>query len=160
MLIFQQNKFHKSKLSKEATERLLGQGLLISEGDFWRRQRRLAQPAFHRHRINEYASTILECAQAQAQKWQDEQATLNTLELKNQTALGNLQVTETGNEISLATVNLLQSLQQIAMANLNSQNVNAANSVSEQALSQMTAQAIVGAPPQVLQLVPALPPPQ
>lgn len=71
ILIFQQNKFHKSKLSKEATERLLGQGLLISEGDFWRRQRRLAQPAFHRQRISEYSSTMLECAQAQVRNWRD-----------------------------------------------------------------------------------------
>jgi cytochrome P450 len=71
VLIFQQNKFHKSKLSKEATERLLGQGLLISEGDFWRRQRRLAQPAFHRQRISEYSPTMLDCAQAQVSKWGD-----------------------------------------------------------------------------------------
>jgi len=39
LLLFQQGKFHKSTLTKETTERLLGQGLLISEGDFWRRQR-------------------------------------------------------------------------------------------------------------------------
>jgi cytochrome P450 len=71
VLIFQQNKFHKSTLSKEATERLLGQGLLISEGDFWRRQRRLAQPAFHRHRINEYSSAMVECAEAQGCTWRD-----------------------------------------------------------------------------------------
>jgi cytochrome P450 len=71
VLIFQQNKFHKSTLSKEATERLLGQGLLISEGDFWRRQRRLAQPAFHRHRINEYSSAMVDCAEAQGRTWRD-----------------------------------------------------------------------------------------
>jgi len=71
VLIFQQNKFHKSKLSKEATERLLGQGLLISEGDFWRRQRRLAQPAFHRQRIDGYSSTMVECAQEQSGKWSE-----------------------------------------------------------------------------------------
>lgn len=29
---------------------ILGNGLLVNEGDFWRRQRRLAQPAFHRRR--------------------------------------------------------------------------------------------------------------
>jgi cytochrome P450 len=69
VLVFQPQKFHKSKLSKEATERLLGQGLLISEGDFWRRQRRLAQPAFHRQRINEYSSTMRECALAQIREW-------------------------------------------------------------------------------------------
>lgn len=71
VLVKQPHKFHKSKLSKEATERLLGQGLLISEGDFWRRQRRLAQPAFHKHRINEYSSTMLECAERQISNWRD-----------------------------------------------------------------------------------------
>ena len=50
---------------------MLGQGLLISEGDFWRRQRRLAQPAFHRARINEYASTMVEIADAHVREWRD-----------------------------------------------------------------------------------------
>ena len=52
ILVIQQAKFHKSTITKAVTGRLLGQGLLISEGDFWRRQRRLAQPAFQRTRIN------------------------------------------------------------------------------------------------------------
>jgi len=69
LLVVQQNKFHKSTLSKEATERLLGQGLLISEGEFWRRQRRLAQPAFHRARINEYAATMVEIAERHLREW-------------------------------------------------------------------------------------------
>ena len=69
VLLFQQAKFHKSTLTKETTERLLGQGLLISEGDFWRRQRRLAQPAFHRQRINEYAPTMIECAETKMRDW-------------------------------------------------------------------------------------------
>jgi cytochrome P450 len=69
--VIQQSKFHKSKLTKDVTGRLLGQGLLISEGDFWRRQRRLAQPAFQRNRINEYAATMVESAQAHSRKWQD-----------------------------------------------------------------------------------------
>lgn len=69
LLVIQQSKFHKSTLSKEATERLLGQGLLISEGEFWRRQRRLAQPAFHRARINEYAATMVEIAQTHLREW-------------------------------------------------------------------------------------------
>ena len=69
LLVIQQSKFHKSTLSKEATERLLGQGLLISEGEFWRRQRRLAQPAFHRARINEYAATMVETAEQHLREW-------------------------------------------------------------------------------------------
>jgi cytochrome P450 len=69
--VIQQSKFHKSKLTKDVTGRLLGEGLLISEGDFWRRQRRLAQPAFQRNRINEYAATMVESAEAQSRKWRD-----------------------------------------------------------------------------------------
>jgi cytochrome P450 len=38
---------------------LLGEGLLTSEGDFHRQQRRLVQPAFHRQRIEHYADTMV-----------------------------------------------------------------------------------------------------
>src|ERR1700691_2842510 len=69
--IVQQAKFYKSTLTKDVTQRLLGQGLLISEGDFWRRQRRLAQPAFHRTRITEYGATMVECANMHMRKWRD-----------------------------------------------------------------------------------------
>src|SRR6202034_921237 len=69
--VIQQSKFHKSTLTKDVTERLLGQGLLISEGDFWRRQRRLAQPAFHRTRIAEYGTTMVEGANMHLRRWYD-----------------------------------------------------------------------------------------
>jgi|CZKU01.1.fsa_nt_gi cytochrome P450 len=39
--------------------RVVGQGLLTSEGEFWRRQRRLAQPAFHRDRLRAYAAHMV-----------------------------------------------------------------------------------------------------
>jgi cytochrome P450 len=44
------------------TQRLsvaIGRGLLTSEGDFWRRQRKLAQPAFHHHRVRAYADVMV-----------------------------------------------------------------------------------------------------
>ena len=71
VLVVQHNKFHKSELTRRVTVRMLGQGLLISEGDFWRRQRRLAQPAFHRSRINDYAATMLEITESHLDSWQD-----------------------------------------------------------------------------------------
>jgi cytochrome P450 len=71
VLVIQQGKFHKSELTRRITRRMLGQGLLISEGDFWRRQRRLAQPAFHRSRTNDYAATMLDIAQAHIGDWRD-----------------------------------------------------------------------------------------
>jgi cytochrome P450 len=46
-------------------------GLLTSEGDFWRRQRRLAQPAFHRQRINNYAEVMVEHGERLLARWHD-----------------------------------------------------------------------------------------
>ena len=37
---------------------ILGNGLLTSDGDFWRRQRRLAQPAFHRRRVAAFGHAL------------------------------------------------------------------------------------------------------
>ncbi|MGH9737577.1 MAG: cytochrome P450 [Candidatus Acidiferrales bacterium] len=71
VLVLQHSKFHKSELTRRITGRMLGQGLLISEGDFWRRQRRLVQPAFHRGRVNGYASTMLDLAEAHIRDWRD-----------------------------------------------------------------------------------------
>ncbi len=50
-------------------QRLLGQGLLTSEGDFWRRQRRLAQPAFHRERIAAYAKQMVRSTERAMESW-------------------------------------------------------------------------------------------
>ena len=71
VLVVEQHKFHKSQFAQDATRRLLGNGLLNSEGNFWRRQRRLAQPAFQKARIEEYAPVMIEQALAHASKWRD-----------------------------------------------------------------------------------------
>src|SRR5216684_646431 len=39
---------------------IVGEGLLTSEGDFHKRQRRLALPAFHRQRISAYGAVMTE----------------------------------------------------------------------------------------------------
>jgi cytochrome P450 len=48
----------------------LGNGLLTSEGEFWLRQRRIAQPAFHRDRVAELASLMAALARLTASRWQ------------------------------------------------------------------------------------------
>jgi cytochrome P450 len=52
-------------------KRVLGEGLLTSEGDFWLRQRRLAQPAFHKERIAGYGRTMIDCAEREHARWTD-----------------------------------------------------------------------------------------
>lgn len=51
LLVVQHSKFHKSELTQESLGDFLGEGMLTSEGDLWRRQRSLAQPAFRRSHI-------------------------------------------------------------------------------------------------------------
>jgi cytochrome P450 len=53
----------------QRAKRLLGNGLLTSEGDAHRRQRRLVLPAFHRERINSYAATMIEHAELTSANW-------------------------------------------------------------------------------------------
>ena len=48
---------------------LLGKGLMVSEGDLWRRQRRMIQPAFHRDVIARMLEHIREANQALLEKW-------------------------------------------------------------------------------------------
>jgi cytochrome P450 len=57
----------------QRAKRLLGEGLLTSEGEFHTRQRRLSQPAFHRQQIAGYAATIVEYAARMRDGWREEE---------------------------------------------------------------------------------------
>ncbi len=48
---------------------VVGQGLLTSEGDFWRSQRKLAQPAFHHHRVRAYGDVMVRHAERLVARW-------------------------------------------------------------------------------------------
>ncbi len=54
----------------EKAKPLLGEGLLTSEGAFWLRQRRLAQPAFHREHIESLAGVMTSVTDAMLQRWE------------------------------------------------------------------------------------------
>ena len=61
--------YHKSPLYDKLRVSL-GNGLLTSEDGYWLRQRRMAQPAFHRQRIERLASVMAEAAQETAVRWE------------------------------------------------------------------------------------------
>ena len=61
--------YHKSPLY-EKLRLSIGNGLLTSEDEFWLRQRRIAQPAFHRQRIAALAGVMAEAAREAADEWQ------------------------------------------------------------------------------------------
>jgi cytochrome P450 len=50
---------------------LIGNGIVISDGEYHRRQRVLMQPAFHRDRIVAYAATMSKEAQITSDSWHD-----------------------------------------------------------------------------------------
>jgi len=49
---------------------ILGNGLVTSEGDFWRRQRKLSAPAFHPGRLAGYAASMTSDAQRMIKGWE------------------------------------------------------------------------------------------
>jgi cytochrome P450 len=72
VLVNQNRRFIKHYRLRQ-TRRTLGHGLLTSEGEFWRGQRKLAQPAFHRDRIAAYGRLMVEYTERMLASWHDGQ---------------------------------------------------------------------------------------
>jgi cytochrome P450 len=70
VLVTHQDSFFKGR-GLESARRVLGNGLLTSEGETHRRQRRLIQPAFHRERIASYADVMTSVAEQTQRDWID-----------------------------------------------------------------------------------------
>jgi cytochrome P450 len=70
VLVTHGRRFHKGR-GLERARILLGEGLLTSEDELHLRQRRLAQPAFHRTRIAGYGDTMASYARRRAGRWTD-----------------------------------------------------------------------------------------
>jgi cytochrome P450 len=60
---------YKKSRNYQGLKLVLGEGLVTSEGDFWRRQRRLAQPAFHKERLASFVRTMVSDAAAMLERW-------------------------------------------------------------------------------------------
>src|SRR6476646_8789447 len=70
VLVTHNRNFTKSR-GLERTKRILGNGLLTSEGAFHLRQRRLMQPAFHRDRVAGYGDLMVGYADRMRRSWTD-----------------------------------------------------------------------------------------
>ncbi|MFH6943803.1 cytochrome P450 [Flavobacterium sp. FlaQc-50] len=53
-----QKNYHKSRFQSVYLSKYLGKGLLTVDGDFWLKQRRLIQPAFHKQKMNQLVETM------------------------------------------------------------------------------------------------------
>ncbi len=68
ILVDNQRNFRKGP-SYDAVRPMLGQGLVTAEGDAWLRQRRLMQPAFHRHQIANMGAVMVEATAERFPVW-------------------------------------------------------------------------------------------
>lgn len=70
VFVTRHQEFHKADLIRNAVTPFASNGLLTSEGDFWKRQRKLAQPAFHHQRIAAYGVMVTDETQKLIATWQ------------------------------------------------------------------------------------------
>ncbi|MDZ5810676.1 cytochrome P450 [Halorubrum sp. AD140] len=71
VLVADADRYRKPQFGDDAMDALLGNGLLMSEGDTWQRQRKLANPSFHNRRIGALAGTMVEHTESQIADWAD-----------------------------------------------------------------------------------------
>ncbi|MCB0062193.1 MAG: cytochrome P450 [Caldilineaceae bacterium] len=71
VLLTQAHKVQKSPIYKQMLSKYLGNGLLISDGEVWKRQRKRTQPSFHHVRIHAYADTMVESTAQAIADWQE-----------------------------------------------------------------------------------------
>ena len=70
ILVRDQKNFIKSR-GLQVSKRILGEGLVTSEGEYHDKQRRIIQPAFHPNRIENYGHIMVDYAERISDRWQD-----------------------------------------------------------------------------------------
>ncbi|WP_435184251.1 cytochrome P450 [Halobellus sp. EA9] len=70
VLVSEASKFGKTDVENDAIGTLLGDGLLLSEGETWQRQRQLAQPAFSPQRVAGLGEVIVRNAREMLDDWE------------------------------------------------------------------------------------------
>ena len=65
----------------ERVKMLLGNGIIVSDGDFWRSQRRMIQPVFHRKIIASQAQMMQQCNARKLAQWQNKAASNTVIDI-------------------------------------------------------------------------------
>ena len=70
LLVTKARSYGKITRGYQVLRKLLGNGLVTSDGAFWLRQRRIAQPAFHKERIAKFGDTMTRLSLETIDRWQ------------------------------------------------------------------------------------------
>ncbi|ELZ88232.1 unspecific monooxygenase (cytochrome P450) [Haloferax elongans ATCC BAA-1513] len=71
VLVQENQKYIKGELFQDSLGTVLGEGLLTSEGEFWRQQRHLMQPAFLPQMLERYSEIMVEYTERMLSSWED-----------------------------------------------------------------------------------------
>lgn len=71
VLVENADNYWKGQFQTDMFENLLGDGLFVSDGDLWKRQRRLIQPAFYPQRIESYTDFMTDATADTVDEWED-----------------------------------------------------------------------------------------
>lgn len=72
ILVTNARNYDKQTRGYSMMRKVLGQGLVTSEGDFWKRQRRIAQPAFHQDQIGSWAQSMTTATKEMLDGWKQQ----------------------------------------------------------------------------------------
>ncbi len=84
ILVRRHSRYHKGP-GFERVKMLLGNGLIVSDGDVWRRSRTMIQPAFKTQNVHRLMSVMVECCDRRAVRWADVAGRGGTLNITEET---------------------------------------------------------------------------
>ena len=120
VLVTNYKNFIKSR-GLQVSKRLLGNGLVTSEGELHDRQRHLIQPKFYPKQIRSYADVMIKCALKMSDNWKDgtvldihKEMAHVTLAIISKSVLG-YEVKEQGDEIGKALLTCMEYFNRLLM---------------------------------------------
>jgi cytochrome P450 len=90
VLVTKAEYFEKLPKVRKVLSQLIGNGLVVSEGDTWLRQRHLVECAFDAQRFEQYARVMVERTERLLQSWQSAANATGTLDVDAVTAMSDL----------------------------------------------------------------------
>ena len=76
--------FRHPALVNDKFKRIVGEGLVTSEGNDWLRQRRLTQPMFHRRRISAFGSVMTDATERMLERWEARARDAKPIEIRSE----------------------------------------------------------------------------